>query len=104
MLGGSEWVAAAMSAKELRRSHFPALTVKQDRQRGCRMNQRTTTQVNFTTIKGPTGRGRREASEYLEAKAERWINQKISEGWNLREVIPNGEESVHVVMVRKEQT
>ena len=62
-----------------------------------------TTRVNFTTITGKKPGSRTKPGELLEAKAERWLNDKIAEGWGLREVIPAGDARVHIVMVRREQ-
>ncbi len=62
-----------------------------------------TTRVNFTTITGKTGRARKTPADDLEARAERWINDKIEEGWSLRDIFPAGPDRVHVVMVRKVQ-
>lgn len=61
---------------------------------------KTTTQVNFTTIKGNTSK-RPKPSERLEAKVESWINTKIAQGWSLRDIFVVSEHTAHVVMVRK---
>jgi hypothetical protein len=63
---------------------------------------KTTTQVNFTTIKGARPSRKVQANQYLEAKAETWINAKIKDGWSLRDVLVVDTESVHVVITRKE--
>jgi hypothetical protein len=61
------------------------------------------TTVNFTTIRGKAAKKKAVSTDYLEARAERWINDKLEEGWSLRDVLPAGEEAVHIVMIRKEQ-
>jgi hypothetical protein len=57
---------------------------------------------NYTAIRGKTGRARKSSNDDVDVKAERWINAKVEEGWQLQSARSAGAETVHVLMLKYE--